>query len=243
MIAVDAVAHEQHGETLRKGPAAVLTMLPGTALCAGLAHAIDSSHGSAIVTPTPRRTVRLEIVPFVIVYSIGRRYRRAESSSPARLFRNCGLVTMLSIRLSNRMRILYELGAHAVDGNIVGQHQTAPERVRQQLARQIVDEVVLAAGAHVGAQALDAGSVAPPGNVAEASTARPLRSFDRRSPTGRSLRTRGRASRIASGSSRTPGPRDASRAGRAAADRASPRRAAIRAPRPAAAECARRALS
>ena len=59
-----------------KVPAAVLTMLPGTALCAGFAHAIDSSHGSAIVTPRPRRTVRLEIVPFVIVCSTV--YRRAK---------------------------------------------------------------------------------------------------------------------------------------------------------------------
>ncbi len=53
-------------------PAAVATMLPGTAVCAGFAHAIDSSHGSAIVTPRPRRTVRLEIVPLLMFTSARR---------------------------------------------------------------------------------------------------------------------------------------------------------------------------
>src|SRR5688572_24399565 len=43
-------------------PAAVAV----TAACAGLAHAIDSIHGRAMVTPMPRRTVRLEIVPLAI---------------------------------------------------------------------------------------------------------------------------------------------------------------------------------
>jgi hypothetical protein len=45
----------------------VVTIFPGTALCAGFAQAIDSSQGNAIVTPSPRSTVLLEIAVFVMI--------------------------------------------------------------------------------------------------------------------------------------------------------------------------------
>ena len=59
VVAVDAVAHEQHGEPLGERRAAT----PRTAVARRPSAGSDSSQGRAIVTPTPRRNVRRETSP------------------------------------------------------------------------------------------------------------------------------------------------------------------------------------
>lgn len=51
--------------------------------------------------------------------------------------------------------VALELRAHAFDEDVVGKNQAAAERVGQQLARQIVDEIVLTMRAQVSLQPFD----------------------------------------------------------------------------------------
>ncbi len=105
VIAVDAVAHEHHGKALRERACCAARRRRCRRGRASPQTGSDSSHGSAIVTPTPRRNVRREIRPRSIsraavfmFHAIYRSAARSARSSRPRLFRNCGLVTMLSIR-------------------------------------------------------------------------------------------------------------------------------------------------
>ena len=91
VILVHAVAHEQHREPFRERPPRRGGRKAGS----------DSSHGSAMVTPAPRRTVRREIrvlsgflrsVRHLNHLSFGCALSR-RGSEPRR-FRNCGLVTI-----------------------------------------------------------------------------------------------------------------------------------------------------
>ena len=108
VVAVDAVAHEQHGKALGKRGR-------GAGRAGGRRSAVapdgsDSSHGKAIVTPTPRSNVASPEIRwlaagcnrFVVAIRMDRRSLLSPASSRPRLFRNCGLVTMLSTSVSKR---------------------------------------------------------------------------------------------------------------------------------------------
>ena len=98
---IDAVAHEQHGEALGQ-PAVVAAEAEPMPKPDS-----DSSHGKAMVTPAPRRKVRRDnacsrsrrasCCVFIIDH-----LSLAVSCSRPRLFRNCRLVTMLSITVPKR---------------------------------------------------------------------------------------------------------------------------------------------
>src|SRR5688572_11250370 len=107
--------------------------------CDGAAHASDSSHGSAIVTPTPRRTVRLEmdrLMPSLLGAGGTKLRARHDAFDDA----------VETVAVAGQRR------AHRVDRGLVRQHQAAVERIREQLARQVVHKVVLPMRAEVVAQ-------------------------------------------------------------------------------------------
>ena len=67
-------------------------------------------------------------------------------SLSTRLFRNCGLVTMLSTRLPKRSPSAASRVRMPFDGLVVRGQQAAPQGIGQQLAAEVVDKLV-AAGA------------------------------------------------------------------------------------------------
>src|SRR4051794_36458198 len=58
-----------------------------------------------------------------------------------------------------------ELAAHFLERRLVGEDQAAAERIREQLAAEIVDEVLLSMVADVGAEAVEAVTLAAAGEL------------------------------------------------------------------------------
>ena len=135
-------------------------------------------------------------------------------------------------------------GAHLPQGALVGQHEPAAERVAQQLATDVVEEVVLAMGAQMGAQARQPLALA--WRAGRPRTSRGCPPAVRPDPRcaarrwGRSPRRPARRNRSARGSRRRPCSRGAGPASRAGSGRPScARRWAGPAPGRAAPGCAR----
>src|SRR5215471_8107084 len=107
----------------------------------------DSSHGSAMVTPAPRSTVRREM----------RRDISATSCLGCRLQAGGLRYFVQELRAGNNginqggeaVVARREAALHTVDQRIVGELQRAAEAIDEQLARNVVDEVLLAALANV----------------------------------------------------------------------------------------------
>src|SRR3569832_2187263 len=100
----------------------------------------DSSHGSPMATPAPRRMVRRES-PFDFV--------RSDMLFPPLLFLRAPLRAELRTR-HNRVHQRAEaiaVGAqrllHLVDRRLNAKHERPSQRVRQQLTAEVVEEVVL----------------------------------------------------------------------------------------------------
>ncbi len=105
--------------------------------------------------------------------------------SGIRLFRNCGLVTMVSTSESKRYSLAASPVFHALDEGFVGKLERPVQRISEQFAAEIIHEVRLAMLADVRLDALDIPRPAlPPGKTALVSTGRPARSLVRASPTG-----------------------------------------------------------
>ena len=191
VIRVDAVAHEQDGEPLREGAGARWRRAKAGS---------DSSQGRAIVTPAPRRTVRREMRSADFCRSI----RTCSftflllAASARRLFRNCGLVTMVSTRARSGSRSRPSVACICSTVGSSESMQRPAEGVGQQLAAQVVDELVLAVLADVGCAGRrgprprcrrGTSPACPPGGRRG-----PWRASRR---PGRSLRTPGRTNRTA----------------------------------------------
>src|SRR5215475_8507181 len=112
----------------------------------------DSSQGSAMVTPAPYNSLRrVRPCDFSVRLDMGLTDLRrttfvAELTAVDNGFDHWGEAVFM-----RRKR-----GPHLLHRWIVGEQQRATERVRQQLAAEIVDEVVLAIIANVGLDAFQA---------------------------------------------------------------------------------------
>ena len=84
-------------------------------------------------------------------------------SLSTRLFRNCGLVTMLSTRLPNRSPSAASRVRMLFDGFVVRRYKAASQGVGQQLAAEVVDKLVAPALVEVSPQSVDAISLAAAG--------------------------------------------------------------------------------
>src|SRR5215467_2591335 len=115
---------------------------------------IDSSHGSAMVTPAPRRKVRRE--DGMLLTSLNGGF------GPS-LGQELGTCDNLFHHGVETVTVGAQFGAHGLDGRFVGQDQATAERIHHQFAAQRIDEVVLAMFANVIAYALQAASFAAAG--------------------------------------------------------------------------------
>ena len=149
----------------------------------------DSSHGSAMVTPAPRSTVRREMRWAEFVRSIGHLIHL--SVALGRFRSRTAFVQELRAgddglhQRSEAIAVRRQLGLHALDQRLVGELQRAVQSVGQQFPAEIVDEVLLAMLADVGfARPRIRRPGCRPGKTALVSTGRPARSLVRVSPTG-----------------------------------------------------------
>ena len=84
-------------------------------------------------------------------------------SLSTRLFRNCGLVTMLSTRLPKRSPSAASRVRMRFDRLVVRRQQAASQGVGQQLAAEVVDKLVAPALVEVGSQPVDSSPLAAAG--------------------------------------------------------------------------------
>src|SRR4051794_28578346 len=111
---------------------------------------IDSSHGSAIVTPAPRRNILRDDFDLLMLLT----FRRVGIGRPpvAKLWTphdriDQGLKTMI---------VRGERAADVFQRGLVGKDQAATQCVREELAAEISDEIVLPVLADIGADAFKA---------------------------------------------------------------------------------------
>src|SRR5690348_2939640 len=122
---------------------------------------MDSSHGSAIATPAPRRTARREMrsdffLRFAIFPPLLRRrtyFRFRTPLVPELRALDDGLHQRLEAIPARRQRTL-----HILYQRLIGKHQGAFQRERHQLPAQIVDEVVRSEERRVGKECRSRGS-------------------------------------------------------------------------------------
>src|SRR5690348_11353900 len=103
----------------------------------------DSSSGSAIVTPTPRSTVRREIVSedFLVRRAILIAFLRPEfrDSSVQKLFARHNA-------LHHRPKpivVVGQCGMHLLDGRLIGKHERSPQGIGEQFPAKVIDKIVL----------------------------------------------------------------------------------------------------
>ena len=160
---------------------------------------IDSSQGRAIVTPAPRSNVRRLIRSLVRSWLVPGRMCsdstdssssmndliHSRGSSRPRLFRNCGLVTIALDQTAEAVAVGREPVAHRLDRRVVRRQQAASQGVGQQLAAEVVDELVAgAARRDSGAGRRGRSPRCRRGTSRGCRPGRPPRSRSRRSPIG-----------------------------------------------------------
>src|ERR1051325_2933679 len=121
----------------------------------------DSSHGKAMATPAPRRTVRREMPPASFFVRLGILFA----------FLSCGICAALVHELwacddgldqrSEPIAFHRHTGYHTLNRGFIGKHQGPAQRVSQQFPAEIVDEVLLSMAAYVLLDGLKTSSLAP----------------------------------------------------------------------------------
>ena len=147
---------------------------------------IDSSHGSAIATPAPRRKVRrrdsraalirCELRSIRALHSSATLLRRARRGQKLRAGRRSSRPA-LSKSIARAPRVPAHLASRSGSSESM---QAAAQRIGQQFAAEVVDEIVLPMLADIRAQAVQTGPFAAVRETSRAvSTGRPPRSWSR----------------------------------------------------------------
>src|SRR3954470_7174722 len=120
----------------------------------------DSSHGSAMVTPAPRRNIRRDGCDLLMLLTFRGRALFEHATGPKLRTSNDrvdqGLETIV---------VGGELAAEFFEGRLVGEDQAAAEGIGEQFAAEVVDEIVPAMLADEGAEALEALAFAAAGKL------------------------------------------------------------------------------
>src|SRR5215471_16420779 len=124
---------------------------------------MDSSHGSAMATPAPRRIVRREMGSVDLLVRAGMLF-----SLP---FRGIGTSSVDKLRagdngfhqLAEVVAIGGEDGSHAFHCDFVGEHQRTAKSIGEQFAAEVIDEIILAMLADVRSYTFDSQSLSSAG--------------------------------------------------------------------------------
>src|SRR3954447_12166073 len=110
----------------------------------------DSSQGNAIATPAPRRMVRREIRSTDFFVCLDMLFTFLLWGFDAPFVQELGTGHDGFHQWTDTVAVSGGGVSHLQDGGLVRKHQRAAQRVREQLAADIVDELVLAVFADVG---------------------------------------------------------------------------------------------